>query len=291
MSVLNGMYLHVVDEVLNRKVEASTHPMETGIDLTDTVRSSPSQLSLTGKIVDYGDVKAYTVLNKIKALMASGSIVEYSGRNICKSFQIISFETTHPNTNHGGADFTMELKETRIAKSSYVPKPVAKVEEKKEEKKNPDPVSLVVGAIVVFKGGPVYVSSDATKAAATRGRSTCKITYTNKVSWATHQYHLVSTDGKGVYGWVDLANIEGQETTNTSGTTNAGTQQVKTGNGTAIYHKVKSGDNIWSLVNSSYKDLKTTCDKVVKDNPSAFSSPIDSRTLQVGAKLLMGYRS
>ena len=74
--------------------------------------------------------------------------------------------------------------------------------------------------------------SDAKKAAATRGRSTCKITIapdTNKVlnnSWAIHKYHLISTDGKKVYGWVDKENIEGTGSTGTSGTTNGGTQQV-----------------------------------------------------------------
>lgn len=286
MAIINGLYIHVVDESLSTDVETTSHPVEKGIDLTDTVREKPFSLSISGKIVDYGEMKSHEVLSKIKKLQADGSLINYSGRNAVTGVQIQSFNTSHPNTNHGGADFDMELKQVRIAKSSYVPKPVSD-EQKKEEKKNP---VIEVGSIVVFKGGPVYVSSDAAKAAATRGRSTCKVTIISKAAYSVHQYHLISNDGKGVYGWVDYSNIEGTEPVNTNGTTNAGTQQVQTGNGTAVYHAVKQGDTIWGLVNNSYKDLNTTCQWVIDNNPDAFSTKGDARTLKVGAKLLMGYR-
>jgi hypothetical protein len=170
-------------------------------------------------------MKATDVNQKIHQLMNSGSLVSYKGRNTASNMQIQSFDTTHPNTNAGGADFSMELKQVRIAKSSYVPKPATTPAQKQEHKKAPE---IKVGSICVFKGGSVYVSSDATKAAATRGRSTCKCTIINKAGWAKHQYHLISTDGKKVYGWVDYANIEGAELVNTSGKTNGGTQQVIT---------------------------------------------------------------
>ena len=62
-----------------------------------------------------------------------------------------------------------------------------------------------VGDIVQFKGGGVYVSASAAKASATRGESRCKVTITN--SAGKHPYHLVSEDGKGVYGWVDSVNV------------------------------------------------------------------------------------
>lgn len=227
MAILNGLYIHVTSEEMSNEVDVTTHPVEKGIDITDTVRRKAIAMSLSGKIVDYGDMKAYQVLEKIHKLQKDGSLINYTGRNIATNMQIKSFDTSHPNTNHGGADFTMELKEVRIAKSSYSPKKQAAQEQKQEEKKNPDPVSLTVGSTVVFNGGSVYVSSDATKPAATRSRSTCKITHVSNASWSTHKYHLESTDGKMVYGWVDLGNIEGAETSSTSGTTNAGTQQVQ----------------------------------------------------------------
>lgn len=223
MAILNGLYIHVVDEELNEDVELTSHPVEKGIDVTDTVRVKPLTIALSGKIVDYGNMTAEQVLAKIKSLKNSGSLVDYRGRNVASNMQIQAFSTKHPNTNSGGADFDMELKQVRIATSSYVPKPAATVKREDETKKKPE---IKEGDTVVFKGGSVYVSSDAAKAACTKGRSTCKVTIISTHSWSIHKYHLISTDGKGVYGWVDLENIEGVTQPSTSGKTNAGTQQT-----------------------------------------------------------------
>lgn len=293
MAILNGMYIHVVDETLTGDVKTTSHPVETGIPMTDTVKPEALIVSLSGKIVDYGDMTSAQVQAKIKSLRDTGSLVEYRGRNVASSVQIKSFETKHPNTNHGGADFTMELKKLRIAKSAYAPKKTSTTARKKTTKKSTAAVqaTVKVGSVVVFKGGSVYASSDAKKAAATRSRSTCKVTKITTASWAVHKYHLISTDGKKVYGWVDLANIEGAEPTSTSGKTNAGTKQVKsTSTKKAVYHTVKRGDTVWALVNKSYKNLSTTVNAVIKNNPKAFSKKGDASTLKVGAKLLMGYK-
>jgi nucleoid-associated protein YgaU len=289
MAILNGLYIHVVDEALTAEVDTTSHPVESGIPTTDTIRVKGTILSLSGKIVDYGKMTATQVITKINSLKDSGSFIEYRGRNVVSSLQIQSFETEFPNTNSGGADFSMELKQVRIAKSAYVPKKATAKDT--AAKKNP---TIKVGSIVVFKGGNVYASSDAKKAASTRGRSTCKCTKINTKSWATHQYHLISTDGKKVYGWVDKKNIEGTSTTssstNTSGKTNAGTQQIKKGTKVAIYHVVKKGDTLVDLVYKRYKSLNTTTTTVMKNNPHAFSKPNQAKTLQIGARLLMGYR-
>lgn len=65
--------------------------------------------------------------------------------------------------------------------------------------------AIKVGDIVQFKGGSVYASASAAKASATRNASRCKVTVTS--SGAKHPLHLISEDGKGVYGWVDSANV------------------------------------------------------------------------------------
>lgn len=65
--------------------------------------------------------------------------------------------------------------------------------------------TINVGDIVQFKGGSVYISAEAAKAAATKGVSRCKVTI--KHNSGKHPYHLISEDGKGVYGWVDSANV------------------------------------------------------------------------------------
>lgn len=287
MAIINGMYIHVQTESVVRDVDSTSHPVEDGLPLTDTVKPRAMSINISGKIVDYGTTKASEVLAKIKSWQASGSLIDYRGRNVASSMQITSFESDHPYKNSGGADFSMELREMRVAKSAYVPKKESDKEKEDAAKKN---VTITVGSIVVFKGGAVYVSSDAKKAAATRGRSTCKCTKISTKSWSVHQYHLISTDGGKVYGWVDKKNIEGTQQTSTSGKTNAGTQQIKSGSGSAVYHTVKKGECVWTLVNKKYKHLGKSVSWVISNNPKAFSRKGDATTLQIGARLLMGYK-
>lgn len=226
MAILNGLYIHVTDESMERDVNATSHPVEEGIPTTDTVKPKALTLSLSGKIVDYGTMKASQVLSKLTTWRDAGMLLNYQGRNVASSLQIRNFETSHPNTNSGGADFSMTLVQARIAQSAYVPKKTSTTKKEQEAKKNTS--AIKVGDKVVFKGGSVYVSSDAKKAAATRSRSTCNVTKISAASWSVHPYHLISTDGGKVYGWVDKANIECVQPTSTSGKTNAGKQQVKT---------------------------------------------------------------
>lgn len=67
-----------------------------------------------------------------------------------------------------------------------------------------------VGNIVKFKGGPVYISSSAAEPTVTRGASKCKCTI---VGSGAHPYHLISQDGKKVYGWVNAEDVEGETVT------------------------------------------------------------------------------
>ncbi len=289
MAIINGLYVHVTDESISRDVNATSHPVESGIPLTDTVKAQALALSLSGKIVDFGTTKADSVIAKLKKWQDTGGLIEYRGRNVASSMQIRSFETSHPNTNSGGADFSMELTQVRIAKSAYVPKKES-TKKKETAAKKPENIEIKVGDKVVFKGGPVYKSSDAKKAAANRNRSTCKVTIINTRSWSVHSYHLISEDGGKVYGWVDKKNIEGTAATGTSGKTNAGTQQTKTGSKKAVYHTVKKGDTVWTLVNKKYKNLGKSVSWVIENSPDAFSRKGDATTLRTGRKLLMGYK-
>lgn len=288
MAILNGLYIHVVDEALAADVEATSHPVESGIPTTDTVRAKPIVISLSGKIVDYGSMTATQVIAKINELKNSGSLIEYRGRNVASSMQILAFETTHPNTNSGGADFNMELRQVRIAKSAYVPKKESTKKQQAAAKKNP---IIKVGDIVVFKGGSVYKSSSAKKAAATRSRSTCKVTIISTKSYSVHPVHLISTDGKKVYGWVDKKDIEGAENATLDSKTNAGTQQVtsKKSSGDPIYHTVKPGDTVWKLAHVTYTNLDGGTSFIMKANPGAFSKKGDATTLKTGTKLIVGY--
>lgn len=70
-----------------------------------------------------------------------------------------------------------------------------------------DPTSVSKGDTVTFTGGPVYKSSTAAQAAKQKDvTSKCKVTAIN--AKGTHPYHCISQDGKGVYGWVDKADVK-----------------------------------------------------------------------------------
>lgn len=296
LAIINGLYIHVVDETLDRGVDATSHPVEEGVPTSDTVKSKALVIALSGKIVDYGDMKAAQVLAQIKAWMAAGSLVTYQGRSIASSLQIRSFQSDHPYTNHGGADFSMVLTEVRIAKSAYVQGNNTGSGQDEGQKD----LDIKVGSTVIFKGGSVYNASDSKKATATRSRSTCKCTIISTKSWSVHQYHLISTDGGRVYGWVDKADIESVVSTSTSGTTNAGTQQTTTttstntstpDKGTEVWHHVRSGENLAGICRqyqhlTPYPRITT----VMNNNPGAFAKPGVASTLKTGAYLLMGYK-
>lgn len=65
---------------------------------------------------------------------------------------------------------------------------------------------IAVNDTVAFTGGGVYASSTAARAKTeVRKTSACKVTAVN--TKGAHPYHLISQDGKGVYGWVDKSSV------------------------------------------------------------------------------------
>lgn len=116
MALINDVYVFVKSENVTRGNEASTHPVEEGIDLTDNVRRSPASLSLSGEIVgtDYEDD-----VSQIDSMMCQGELVEYVGVSVLSDLIITQFDTSSDGTIRGGCNFTMDLKEIRIASSPY----------------------------------------------------------------------------------------------------------------------------------------------------------------------------
>jgi hypothetical protein len=283
MAYLNDIYVCVKDENVDRKVDLPTHPTETGIDLSDHVRPKAVEISLSGVVVNNDAISAADALSQIDKWQKTGTLVTYSGRNKAWDMQIASFSSSHPNTVANGFEFDMTLQEVRFASDSY------------ENPDTPTSVSgissnisnLQKGDTVVFKGGAVYKSSTAIKSVANRNRSVC--TVSNIAKGKAHPYHLISTDGEKVYGWVDEVNIENMPSNDTKSETSAGVQQIESDEDN-VYHTVKSGETVWQLVNKTYKSLGTTCAWVISNNPSAFSKQGDAKTLIVGSRLLMGTR-
>ena len=119
MALLNNYYIFAESEKVTRGVDVTSHPVESGIDITDNVKRNAITLSISGSIVKVGNTKASTILSAITKLHQSGKYVKYQGRNIINNALITSFDTKHTAVNVGGCTFEMEIQEVRIAKSAY----------------------------------------------------------------------------------------------------------------------------------------------------------------------------
>lgn len=291
MALLNNLYIFVESESVDESIDSTTHPTEKGLPITSTIKQEPIELSIQGYIVKNGQKTATQAKTAIEKMRKSGSLITYKGRVTLKNMQIQSFNCEYTNKVWNGFSFSMTLKQVRIAEPSYKTASKSKKSTsnaKKKAKKN-NPV-LKVGATVVFTGGYVYISSDAKNPTVKRGRSTCKITIISNASWSKHKYHLISKDGKMVYGWVDRSNIEGIGYAVASPKVVTGTKQVNKSSSKAVYHKVKKGDTVYKLANKNYKSLGKNVQWIVNSNPKAFTRKGDPKTLKVGIKLLVGYK-
>lgn len=119
MALLNNYYIFVTDEKVQRGVDVSEHPVESGLPVTDNVKRNAKVIQLTGEIVGSNAAKKE---QKIEALHQQGKYVKYVGRNILSKALIIDFDTDFTNDIQGGCAFSMTLKEVRIAKSPLVVK-------------------------------------------------------------------------------------------------------------------------------------------------------------------------
>lgn len=101
----------------------------------------------------------------------------------------------------------VKLPQVKVKAKKYItvkkrdPKPVKKKATNKSGKK----VAIKKGDKVHFKGGPVYVSSDASRPAAQRKTANCNCTIVNSNA---HPYHLIHYSGDIVYGWVNASDCE-----------------------------------------------------------------------------------
>lgn len=116
MALIDGKYITVESESPSFPVTVTEQPVEKGITLIDHVQPQARMLSLSGVIVgpEAAKIRAYIIGAKDK-----GQIINYIGRNQFKGL-ITDFSTGHEYTIADGFTFSMELREIRIATSSYV---------------------------------------------------------------------------------------------------------------------------------------------------------------------------
>lgn len=117
MALINDTYVFVLSEDVTQEFQATSHPVEEGIDLTDHIKRSPLSLDITGEMVgpDYADDFEY-----LSSLARDGELVEYVGLHTLSDAVITKITSTGSAEIHGGISFTMQLKEIRIAASPYV---------------------------------------------------------------------------------------------------------------------------------------------------------------------------
>lgn len=125
MAFINGLYIFVDSEDTAEDVEGSSHSVEQGIDITDTVKQTPEEISISGTIVDYSvgkiDYTAKDTRQSLRAIKNAGTLVTYSnGDEILTSMQILGFSTSRSKDVAGGYTYSMTLKKVRIVKNAYV---------------------------------------------------------------------------------------------------------------------------------------------------------------------------
>lgn len=152
--------------------------------------------------------------DKLNSWKNAGKVIQVicPAFNINRSMKIKTFQGEYKGQD---ADFyyDLEFKE-------YVKLPQVKVEAKKYivvKKRDPVPVKKPAAAAkkkntainkgdkVRFKGGPVYLSSDAANPRVHRGAANCNCTIKNS---NRHPYHLIHYSGDMVYGWVNASDCE-----------------------------------------------------------------------------------
>lgn len=117
--MLNNIYVFCEEESVEYSGESTSHPVEKGIELTDSYKRSPIELSISGKIVDNKKEKAKDILNKLNKLKNQGSLIKYVGCISLGNMQIQNISVTSTYQNWGGYDVEISLKEIRVAKSAY----------------------------------------------------------------------------------------------------------------------------------------------------------------------------
>lgn len=142
--------------------------------------------------------------NKISGWKDSGEKIQViiPSAGINKTMKIASFTWTFKGFE-GDLYYDITFKEYKEIK------PVQVVAKKviAENKRPAPPVAATIkkGDKVKFKGGGVFKSSNQAQPTVKRGTATCNCTATYN---GKHPYHLISSTGDKVYGWVDPANCE-----------------------------------------------------------------------------------
>ncbi len=118
MAYINNYYVFVDSdgESSKRRVSISDHPVEEGLVITDHVQRDPAEIQLSGLLVGSD---AETVKSNLEKLQKNGSYVKYIGKEILSKAVILDFDTSRSIEIDGGMEFSMTIREIRVASSAY----------------------------------------------------------------------------------------------------------------------------------------------------------------------------
>lgn len=119
-SKLHGLLIHVEDEDADIDVDAPTHKVEKGIDLSDHVERKPIVVKLSGLLVRPTADRVETLIQKLQAIEFEGKLITYEGRRIYKNMLLHGLSIKANFKVMNGYKFTCTLTEVRIGQSSYV---------------------------------------------------------------------------------------------------------------------------------------------------------------------------
>lgn len=112
-AILGGIELSVVDsDDPNRSVDVTEKPVESGQDIADHVKQKPDSISISGVVV--GD-DAWSKLKKLKDLMKKGELLTYTNRIVYSDVVIEKLNTSHNVSTRNGYEFSITLKQVRVA--------------------------------------------------------------------------------------------------------------------------------------------------------------------------------
>lgn len=118
MALINDIYIFVESEEVSYGVEATSHPVEEGIDITDNIKKKARTISLSGTIVEKVNDDEKPKKSRLLDLHQSGALVSYVGRTVLNNCIIEDISLTNTYDVWGASKCSITLKEIRTAKSA-----------------------------------------------------------------------------------------------------------------------------------------------------------------------------
>lgn len=362
MALINGIYIHVTDEKVSRSVDASTHSVESGSDITDHIKPQPTVLSLSGEIVSYTGYTSEDTTEQL-TICAWISLVKKDG----SAFDTMSFDrlVNELLAFYGGADWVNsgdvryvdkdgDLINCSVAEGTVyavvfeMSMPYASTVRIQNAYKEYCCFNIINKSTTGYNTRDYDADAESTSDFVLsntyngeRGRIRTEFTNydiktdsitaseTRTADWVISQldsWHksgvLISYEGRNYAGNYQIQAFDSDHPNTVTGGANfsmtikefrsaansynegngnvasGGTQQISQGENSEVWYEVQLGDSLYNLI-SQYGSLKrdlidgtqyTTIDWIIQKNPHAFDDVNDCTTLKAYEKILMGYR-